>query len=142
MAAASEVLTLEVATPMGLALSTDVSSVQAPSVQGEFGVLPGHRPLLASLRAGLLTYLADGETKVAAIGPGFVETETNKVRVLTDGFVTPEQIDLEAVEAELVEAEARLRAFPEAHHGAEFAEVQRSVDWCHARLQAYAITHP
>ena len=142
MATASDVLTLEIATPTGLALATDVNSVQAPSVQGEFGVLPGHLPLLASLRAGLLTYLVDGQQKVVAIGPGFVETETNKVRVLTDAFVTPEEIDLDSVKAELVEARARLRAFTEEHRGADFAEVQRNVDWCHARLQAYAITHP
>jgi len=142
MAAASDVLTLEVATPMGLALATDVSSVRAPSVEGEFGVLPGHLPLLASLKSGLLTYVADGEEKVVAVGPGFVETETDKVRILTDAFAAPEDIDLDSVKTELVSAEERLRAFAEEHRGAAFAEVQRDVDWCHAQLSAYAIAHP
>ncbi|NOY91807.1 MAG: ATP synthase F1 subunit epsilon [Deltaproteobacteria bacterium] len=137
----SDILTLEVATPTGLALKTDVSSVRAPSVEGEFGVLPGHLPLLASLKSGLLSYVADGEEKIVAVGPGFVETETHKVRILTDAFAAPEDIDIDAVKTELVEADARLRSFPEEHRGAAFAEVQRDVDWCHARLQAHALSH-
>ena len=104
MTSASDVLALEVATPKGLALAVDVSSVRAPSVEGEFGVLPGHLPLLASLRSGLLTYVADGHEKVVAVGPGFVETETDRVRILTDACVAPEDVDLDGVKAELLKA--------------------------------------
>ncbi|HMI88940.1 MAG TPA: ATP synthase F1 subunit epsilon, partial [Polyangiaceae bacterium] len=46
-------VTLEIVTPTGVALSEQVNDVTAPSVEGEFGVFPGHLPLLAALRTGL-----------------------------------------------------------------------------------------
>ncbi|MBW2375487.1 MAG: ATP synthase F1 subunit epsilon, partial [Deltaproteobacteria bacterium] len=49
----SEHLQLDVVTPSGSVLSAQVDSVQAPSVEGEFGVLPNHLPLLAALKCGL-----------------------------------------------------------------------------------------
>ena len=41
---------LEIVTPKGRALAESVDEVTAPSVQGEFGVLPGHLPMVAALR--------------------------------------------------------------------------------------------
>jgi F-type H+-transporting ATPase subunit epsilon len=136
MVASAQTLRLEVATPTGLKLETDTESVQAPSVHGEFGVLPGHLPLLAALRCGLLRYSAEGKTRVAAIGPGFVQAGPDRVLLLTDMYATPETIDVEAVRKELAQAEGKLREFGERHEGPEYLELQRDVDWAHARLDA------
>ncbi len=81
---ATKLLTLEVTTPLGLALRTECEFVEAPSVQGEFGVFPGHLPVLAALRSGLLKYKSSGKVHVAALGPGFVEAEPGHVNVLSD----------------------------------------------------------
>ena len=62
---------LEIVTPKGRALEASVDEVTAPSVRGEFGVLPGHIPLLAALRAGIVTYRQGSETKRCAVGEGF-----------------------------------------------------------------------
>ncbi|MGB5810151.1 MAG: ATP synthase F1 subunit epsilon [Polyangiales bacterium] len=137
---ASEQLQLDVVTPTGSVLSTKVDSVQAPSVQGEFGVLPNHLPLLAALKCGLLVWEVDGQKKVAAIGPGFVEGGPEKVLLLTDLFATPEQIKPDDVRGELAKAEEALKAFDELYEGPEYNELQRNVDWAHARLAAYATT--
>jgi F-type H+-transporting ATPase subunit epsilon len=51
----SETILLEIVTPTGVALRKQVTDVTAPSVAGEFGVLPGHLPLLAALRTGLVS---------------------------------------------------------------------------------------
>ena len=48
----SDTIRLEIVTPRGRALLASVDEVTAPSVEGEFGVLPGHLPLLAALRTG------------------------------------------------------------------------------------------
>ncbi|MBW2211458.1 MAG: F0F1 ATP synthase subunit epsilon [Deltaproteobacteria bacterium] len=82
----SEHLQLDVVTPSGSALSIRVDSVQAPSVVGEFGVLPNHLPLLAALKCGLLVWEVEGKRNIAAIGPGFVEGGPDKVLLLTDLF--------------------------------------------------------
>ena len=52
----SSSLTLEVVTPGGTALREQVDEVVAPGEAGEFGVLPGHLPMLADLKVGLLHF--------------------------------------------------------------------------------------
>src|SRR5262245_46236031 len=102
MAHERELLQVEVATPLGLALKTEAASAEAPSVGGEFGVLPGHRPLLAALRAGLLKYHdAAGHAHVAAVGAGFAEAGPTRLLVLTDQFARPEDIDVATTKQEL-----------------------------------------
>jgi F-type H+-transporting ATPase subunit epsilon len=136
--ATSEYLQLDVVTPTGSVLSMRVDSVQAPSVEGEFGVLPNHLPLLAALKCGLLFWEVGGKRKVAAIGPGFVEGGPDKVLLLTDLYASPEQIKPDSVRKELAEAEEALKAFDELYEGPDYNELQRDVDWAHARLEAYA----
>ncbi|MGF1467852.1 MAG: ATP synthase F1 subunit epsilon [Sandaracinaceae bacterium] len=133
MAADQQRLTLEVATLTGLALSTEADSVEAPGSEGEFGVLPNHRPLLAALRAGVLHYELDGETHRAAVGSGFVEAGPTKVLVLTDNFALPGDVSAEEAERDLEEAEAKLAAFREAHVGPDFAQIRREIEWARAR---------
>ena len=129
-------LKLEVATPDGLALKADAEMVTAPSVEGEFGVLPGHLPLLAATRAGLLKYRVAGRDEVAAIGPGFVEALPDRVLLLTDAFVTPANIDRGSAEKDLAAAERALADDKNALDSAEHQELQRALDWARARVDA------
>lgn len=130
----AEGLTLEVATPRGLALSTTCAGVAAPSVEGEFGALPGHIPLLAAVRAGVLRYHIGEQEHRVAVGPGFIEAEPDRVLLLTDAFARPSEVDAQQVRDELRRAEARLDAFPRAHVGTAYEEIQRDIDWARARL--------
>jgi F-type H+-transporting ATPase subunit epsilon len=129
-------LKLEVATPDGLALTTEAEMVTAPSVSGEFGVLPGHLPLLAATRAGLLKYRVGGKDEVAAIGPGFVEALPDKVLLLTDAFLKPSAIDRAKAESDLAGAEKALAELKGPHMGGEYEELARTLDWARARLDA------
>ncbi len=99
---------LEIVTPRGRALSVVVDEVTAPSVEGEFGVMPGHLPLLAALRTGLVTYRQGSEQKKVAIGPGFAEAGSNKLLLLTDQYIEREQVDPVLVRKELAEVQAEL----------------------------------
>jgi F-type H+-transporting ATPase subunit epsilon len=129
-------LKLEVATPDGLALSTDVEIVTAPSVEGEFGVLPGHLPLLAATKSGLLKYRTGGRDEVVAIGPGFVEALPDKVLVLTDAFARPASIDRAKAEQDLQVAERGLAELKGPHEGGHYEELKRALEWARARVEA------
>lgn len=131
----AEILSLEVATPIGLALSIECESIAAPSVKGEFGVLPGHLPLLAALRAGVIKYRVDGDERAAAVGPGFVEAGPQKVLLLTDSFAVPEDVDVDEVTAELEEAEKRLDELETEYAGTAYEEIERDLQWAQARLE-------
>lgn len=130
----TELLSLEIATPIGLALSTECESIAAPSVEGEFGVFAGHLPLLAALRAGVIKYRVDGKDLLAAVGPGFVEAGPHKVLLLTDSFARPGDIDVEKVRGELEDAERRLGELAADYGAVEYDEIIRDIEWAHARL--------
>jgi F-type H+-transporting ATPase subunit epsilon len=133
----ADVLTLEVATPQGLALRTECEAVSAPSVRGEFGVLPNHLPLLAALRCGMLTYRIDGKDHVAAIGPGFVSAGPDRVELLTDLFALPDDIDLDEAKKDRTAAEEELKKFDKLHEGPEYHELARNIDWAQARIDVW-----
>ena len=84
-------LTLEIATPMRLAVSEQVDEVVAPGVEGYFGVLPGHAPFLTTLGIGELTYRVGREERHLALVGGFAEVRNDKVIVLADAAERPEE---------------------------------------------------
>lgn len=129
----SSQLKLEVATPTGLALSTTAAHVEAPSVDGEFGVYPGHLPLLAALKSGVLSYTQGHKKHVAAVGPGFVEAGPDKVLLLTDLFADATSLSEEAVRKDLDETAKALNAFKGDPTSAEREELQRKLEWAQAR---------
>ncbi len=134
MADSPQLLALRVATPKGIALEAEVESVQVPGSEGEFGVLSAHRPLLASIKPGVLKYRKQGQDRVAAIDQGYAEVGPSRISVLAEGFATSEQVDIEAVKQALADAEQRQKEFEGVHEGAEYEELVRAVGWCHAQL--------
>ena len=60
-------LRLEVATPTRLVVSRETDEVVVPGVEGSFGVLPGHAPLLSLIGTGEVMYRIARE--VDLLGP-------------------------------------------------------------------------
>lgn len=126
-------LALTVATPHGMQLDLAVESVQLPGQAGEFGVLPNHIPLLAALKPGVVRYRKDGQTLIAAIGTGFSEAGPSHVRVITEFFQRPEEVQLDAARADKDTAEQRLKTLVQGD--AEQIEAQGDLDWALARIE-------
>jgi F-type H+-transporting ATPase subunit epsilon len=104
-------LTLEIVTPKGRALAVSPEEVNVPSVDGEFGVLPGHLPMLAAARAGIVSYREGTEWKKCAISAGFIEVSgapSDTVLVLTGEFTLRDAIDPVLVRTELKEVQAEI----------------------------------
>ncbi len=105
---AQENLQLEIVTPLGLVFSERVDEVVAPSVAGEFGVLPGHLPMLAALDIGLLHYRRGDTVTDVAVGIGFAEVLQDKTVVLTDRFIVKDDIDVLEVRERLQQVDEKL----------------------------------
>ena len=80
----SEKLKLEMVTPHKRVLSEEVDEISAPGTLGELGILPGHTPLLTTLKVGELTYRKEGQTYHVAVNWGYVEVEEDTVTVLVE----------------------------------------------------------
>ncbi len=140
---------LEIVTPKGRALKAMVDEVTAPSVQGEFGVMPGHLPLLAALRTGIVSYRdGNAEPKRCAVGPGFAEAGANRLLILTDEFIEREQIDPVIVRKELAEVQSaieKLIAKGELKPAGTDAETNVLIakeNWLAAQLELYGDPPP
>jgi F-type H+-transporting ATPase subunit epsilon len=101
-------LTLEIVTPDRALLREEVDEVVVPGSQGEFGVLPGHTPLLSTLRVGELWYRQGQEKHYLAIAFGFVEVLPDRVTVLAQVGERAQEIDVQRAERAKQRAEQRL----------------------------------
>jgi len=103
-------------------IEVDVDEVVLPASDGEIGVLPGHTPLLTTLRIGTLRYRAGTTVERIVISWGFAEVLPDRVIGLAERGVLPSEVDMAAAEAERAEAEKELAFL--SSHDPEFAIVE------------------
>jgi F-type H+-transporting ATPase subunit epsilon len=126
-------LKLELATPTRLVVSGEADEVVVPGVEGAFGVLPGHAPLLSLVGTGEVMYRAGRTEHYLAVSGGFAEVGPDHVTILTETAERPEEIDPARARAAGERAEQRLRAA-----AAEETDVDRALSAlarARARLQ-------
>lgn len=89
-------------------LGVSCDEVTLPGKLGYFGVLPGHVPMIATLKVGELSYRVGKIEKYLALSWGFCEVADDAVTVLAEFAEAPGEIDLAAAEREAEEARALL----------------------------------
>ena len=61
-------LHFELVSPERLLMSAEVAMVTIPGVEGDMGILPGHAPVLSTLRPGVVTATGDAAHRPRAHG--------------------------------------------------------------------------
>jgi len=133
---------LQIVTPEGVQLSEVVDELTAPSVEGQFGVLPGHRPMLAALATGIISYTKGGTVTQVAVGSGYAQIQSDKAVILTDRFSTKAAVDPVRVRLDLKEADQALDTFEGDLAGPEHAELVSRELWAAALLELYGDPPP
>src|SRR5260221_3715307 len=82
-----------------------VDEVVLPATDGEIGILPGHTPLLTTLRIGEMRYRAGGRVQRMVLSWGFAEVLPDRVIVLAERGILESEIDPAAAERERIDAE-------------------------------------
>jgi F-type H+-transporting ATPase subunit epsilon len=92
----------ELVTPEQLLVSRDVDMVVVPGTEGNFGVLPGHSPLISTIRPGTID-IYEGNTIAERffVASGLAEVTPERCTVLADEAVPPASLDRAQLEAEL-----------------------------------------
>jgi len=73
---------LTIVSAAGMAFSGDVESVVLPGINGSFGILAGHTPLIGALEQGLAKITTGGVEKYFMVGDGYVEVARNEAGVI------------------------------------------------------------
>ena len=110
----AERVQFELVTPDRLLLSEMVEMVVVPGTEGNFGVLPGHAPLISSIRPGTID-VYEGQTIARRIFvvSGIAEVTPERCTVLADEALAPEELDRGAIEAELQTLQGNLPSLHE-----------------------------
>jgi F-type H+-transporting ATPase subunit epsilon len=100
----------ELVSPERVLLSVDAEQVELPGGDGDFTVLAGHAPVIATLRPGTIHARTASGKKAIFVKSGFVEVRPDGVVVLADQAFVSDEVDVRLIETELLASEAALAA--------------------------------
>ncbi len=102
---AEEQVEFELVTPERLVVSRGVDMVVVPGAEGDFGVLPGHTPMISTVRPGIVDVYEGREiAERMFVAGGFAEVTAVRCTVLADRAVTVDELDRAAAEQTLKDA--------------------------------------
>ena len=107
-------------------IDIEVDEVVLPASDGEIGVLPGHTPLLTTLKIGQMRYRVGGTLYRLVLSWGFAEVLPDRVIVMAETARLPQEIDPAAAEEERKLAERELLDL--SSHDPEFAIVEARLE--------------
>ena len=98
-------LHFDLVSPERLLFSGEVSQVDIPGLEGDFGVLAAHAPLFSSLRPGVMTVHREGGDLKVVVNGGFAEVNPEGLTVLADMAVPIEDFDRDVLAREIKDTE-------------------------------------
>lgn len=102
----------ELVAPERLIFSDQVEMVVVPGTEGDFGVLPGHAPLISSVKPGVVEiyeYPALKSKTRFFVAGGFAEVTAERCTVLSSEAIPVAEIDKDDARNRLEQAELDLR---------------------------------
>ena len=102
---ADNAVQFELVSPEKLLLSEEVEMVVIPGAEGDFGVLPGHTPVISTVRPGIIHIFEGGSVKTRIfIAGGFAEVTAERCTVLAEEAIPLDDIVRDDVEKALQDA--------------------------------------
>ena len=98
----------DLVSPEKLAFSGEVDQVDVPGVEGDFGVLAGHAPVVASVRPGILTVSSGGTKQKIIVLGGLAEVSDQGLTVLADVATSIQDLDRTKFAEQIAGMEAKL----------------------------------
>ncbi|MDI1264421.1 MAG: F0F1 ATP synthase subunit epsilon [bacterium] len=114
----------DLVSPEKLAFSGEVDQVDVPGVEGDFGVLAGHAPIVATVRPGILTITTGGSQQKVIVLGGLAEMSEKGLTVLADVATSTADLDRARFAETITEMEAKLSE----HEGSELDHAIERLD--------------
>jgi F-type H+-transporting ATPase subunit epsilon len=129
----ADTLEFELVSPEKLLLSEQVTMVVVPGIEGNFGAMPGHAPLLSTVRPGVLeVYNGSTVTNRIFVAGGFAEVTAERCTVLAEVAVPMADITADTAQQRLQAAKDLLA---EAETPAEKAAAESRVRTAEAMIE-------
>lgn len=102
---------LEIVTPERQFFTGPVESLMLPALDGEYGVLPGHEPVVTAVEPGEVRYKVDGVWHSVIVTQGLAELMSDYAILLVAAAERPEDIDAARAQRAKERAQERLRQY-------------------------------
>ncbi len=113
----ADTMQFDLVSPERRLASVQAREVRIPGAEGDLTVMPGHAPLITTLRPGILRIIkADGSSDDYAVTGGFAEISAAGASLLAEESMHVSEITPEIVQGYVTRAEDELRAAKEAGH--------------------------
>ena len=99
----------ELVTPDKMLFSGQVDQVDVPAVEGDFGVLAGHAPLVALIKPGVLVIHEGGKKHRIVVLGGFAEVNPEGLTILADLASPAEDFDRAEIASQIAETQHRIK---------------------------------
>jgi len=99
----------DLVSPEKLTFSGEVDQVDIPGTEGDFGVLAGHAPVVATIRPGILTITTGGSHEKVIVLGGLAEVSAKGLTVLADVATSLADLDHAKFAATISEMEENLK---------------------------------
>ena len=99
---------LKIITHENIIFDEDVNEIYSKGLDGEFGILKGHEPIMSALDIGLTKVVQNGITKTFTTMGGILQFKDENAIILTDAGEYGEDIDVTRAKEAKARAEARL----------------------------------
>jgi F-type H+-transporting ATPase subunit epsilon len=86
--------------------SGDVAQVDAPGVEGEFGVLPRHTPFMTTLKPGVVKIYEEGAVTPVFVRGGFADVTPQGFTILAEEAVHLGELDVATLDADIAAAKS------------------------------------
>ncbi|MBV8319918.1 MAG: F0F1 ATP synthase subunit epsilon [Hyphomicrobiales bacterium] len=87
----------DLVSPEKVLFSGEVSQVDVPGAEGDFGVLAAHAPLVTALRPGILVIYSERDAQRIVVDGGFAEVGQAGLTVLANLAVPVDEFDVAAL---------------------------------------------
>jgi F-type H+-transporting ATPase subunit epsilon len=130
----SGTFTFELVSPERKLMSGPARMVVIPGEEGDFGVLPGHSALVATIRPGVIEITMDGAETVQRIfiAGGFADVSATQCTVLAEEAIAVEDLNADDLEQNLRNLGDDMTM---AKDDLEKARIQRKIQLAQAKLQ-------
>jgi len=106
----NEKLEVELVSPEKKIFSKDADMVIISGTEGDFGVLPGHAPIISTIRPGSLEIQESSDTERMFVAGGIVEVLDDKVSILATEVINKDDIDVSNCETKISDYTAKMQA--------------------------------
>ncbi|MCD4651504.1 MAG: ATP synthase F1 subunit epsilon [Candidatus Cloacimonetes bacterium] len=127
---------LEIIQPTRILIQKEFEHIIVPGVEGEFGVSPGHTPVITSIRPGVVKCYTGTEIDHYVVHDGFVTVEADCIHIVCE--IGEHHSEIDTSRAEQARQRAMERVNKPANSGIDFRRAEIALRRAIARLEPTA----